>query len=135
MSEETNIVLEEVLQPTDIISFDHNEPVDAEFTEVLHEPRVESREELKRRLRAEKIASIHAGAKEEFSNLLLEASTIQKNITNAKTKIKKDYFSKKMEKVTHHMRQVVGILQQLETLATPSEGSDNAIIESTVTAE
>jgi hypothetical protein len=135
MSDETPLLQENGIPPNVITSLGSNDPVDAEFTEIILESRSETQDEIKKRIRAEKIAGMQTSATEELNNLLTEASTIQRNITNAKTKIKKVYFTKKMEKVKYHMRQVIGIVQQLERLTTPSEGSDHDVIDSTVATE
>lgn len=116
-------VLEEVHQELSIL------PIDNQSEQVIVESidKEPSIDEIKRKIRLEKITDIYNRSKDEFNTLLIEASEIQNKITTAKTKTKKDLYGKKMVKVRHHMRQVIGVLQQLETLTKQSEGSDNVI--------
>jgi hypothetical protein len=123
MSEETIPVLEEVHQELSILPID-NQTNNLSTDPTVREPTIE---EIKRRIRLEKITDIYNRSKDEFNNLLIEASEIQNKITTAKTKTKKDLYGKKMVKVRHHMHQVIGVLQQLETLTKQSEGSDDVI--------
>lgn len=66
----------------------------------------------------------------DLQQLIIEAAKIRKNITEAKTKYKKDFYTKKFNKVSAQIRQYVAALQRLGSPIT-SEGTDNDRIDST----
>lgn len=60
----------------------------------------------------------------DLQKLIIEAAKLRKCINEAKTKTKKDFYTKKFNKVSAYVRQYVAALQRLGAPVLP-EGTDN----------
>lgn len=68
----------------------------------------------------------------ELQSLIKNAAQIRTKITTAKTKYKKEFYTKKFDKINAQVRQYLGALQRLGPISIPeSEGSEHGDINTT----
>ena len=83
----------------------------------------------------ERTQELYNMVESDLQTRLVEASTIQNLINDAKTQTKKCFCNKKFEALTHSIKRNIIMLQKLGALLPQSEGSENDVIDSTATSE
>lgn len=91
----------------------------------------ENRTEIEINLKEARLQQWRDAIEADLQVLIVDAAKIRKNITEATTKYKKEYYTKKFNKVSAQVRQYIAALQRLGSPILP-EGTDNGNDASTV---
>ncbi len=109
--------------PSEEVGAEHAEHAEAVFSS-NERVNSEAQSEIQVDLKEARLQQWRDAIESDLQLLIVDAAKIRKNITDATTKYKKEFYTKKFNKVSAQVRQHIAALQRLGSPILP-EGTDN----------